>query len=474
MHPEHKKVFWRNAGYEPNPQQRAVLEHPRRIKVLSGGERSGKTKSAAMWAIGQMFSRPKLNPQPEELGWIVAKHYELTRFSYDYIGAALKANGVLQEWRSATNPGLIKAAGNQVVRTKSALDVESLAGEAPDWILVDEAAQVSLQAVQRIRTRAAEKRAPIFYVSTMEGSFGWFPEAVTMWQEPFFQEKLDVAGFVLPSWTNTAVYPGGRQDPEILAMEAELPPDVFNERIAGIPSPPKGLVHGAFRMNIHCQPVQFIEGEPVYLGIDPGRSHDGSAYAVVVAQYFDKQLRIIDVVYHHGRTTAEVIEICEGRWWWKKGPINAVIDQAGAQQRSNSALSDVDIWAQQAGVFCRYEYIKIEEGIRRVNGFLRVDPISGRPRLIVNSEDDPDTGQPWCHGLIAEWGGLPSPFGGGAKVYKWESNRDGDIIGGVPRDRYNDASKALAYLICLNFRFDSYETERKTVKIWRPYPVGVA
>ena len=34
---------------------------------------------------------------------------------------------------------------------------------------------------------------------------------------------------------NYHVYPGGRQDPEIVALEQEMGADLFNERIGGIP-----------------------------------------------------------------------------------------------------------------------------------------------------------------------------------------------------------------------------------------------
>ena len=407
------------------------------------GEQWGKSYAAAMWAFGQTF-KPKKPSQPKELGWIVGKHYDMTRFVHDYLREIMKKSG-LGSGSDIANPGIINVAGGVTVRTKSALDAESLMGESPDWIVVDEAAQLPWDSMLRVFTRAGPKRARIFICSTMEGSIGWFPETVKLWEQPAVQQRENVKAFTAPSWDNPFLYPGGRQDPEILRLEAQLPADVFNERIAAIAAPPKGLVHGTFRSNIHAaETVEFIPGREIFIGIDPGRSHEGSAYAVVACHYIERQVRIFDVVYVSGKTSDDVVEIVTNKPWWKQGPMRGVIDQAGAQHKSNSALSDADIWAK-AQLPCSYQYVPIIEGIRRVNSMLKIDPITGKPRMVI----DPHNGV----GLIAEWGGCASPLpAGGIRVYQWESNREGEILGGVPRDRYNDASKALAYLISFYFR----------------------
>jgi hypothetical protein len=78
----------------------------------------------------------------------------------------------------------------------------------------------------------------IFLAGTLEGSLGWYPSLITEWQ----YGQNDRQSFGLPSWTNVHLYPGGRNDPEILAMERDSSDDFFLERIAGRPVPPRGLV----------------------------------------------------------------------------------------------------------------------------------------------------------------------------------------------------------------------------------------
>src|SRR5690606_39648731 len=68
---------------------------------------------------------------------------------------------------------------------------------------------------------------PIFFSGTFEGAYGWYADLWNRWQGP-----NDDGGksFSLPTWTNRAVYPGGREDPEIKRQESLMPPDLFQER----------------------------------------------------------------------------------------------------------------------------------------------------------------------------------------------------------------------------------------------------
>ena len=448
-------AVWGAVGMPPNPHQRKILASKARMIQLVAGEQAGKSAVAAMWASDRMLEGDGVR---QNLGWIVGKHYEMTRFIYDYLMQYVVTLGSKKSATTDFRPGLITTIDNCVIRTKSALDAESLMGEAPHWIIIDEAAQLPWESVLRVFGRSGPNRARVMICSTYEGSIGWYPETYDRWSMPAVQLAEDVEAFRFPSWFNTAKYPGGENDPEILRLRRIMTEDQFNERIAAIAAPPQGLVHKAFRNAIHAsKPLDFQKGEHIYIGIDPGRAE--SAYAVVVAQKpKDGPLKVIDCIYEAGRTTEEVIDIAKNRFWWRQGPMHGTIDRAGDQKKTNSQFTDADIW-NRAGLFCRYDMVPILEGISRINSMLRVDPITGSPGILV----DPDR----CVGLISEWGGCASPIGGGIKVYQWERNRDGEILGGVPRDRYNDASKALAYLVCLNFPQFNQAGERNFIPVKR-------
>jgi len=379
----HRNLFWKQAGFTPNPSQAVILDDPHRFELVSGGERAGKSKISASWAVGQMWNNPDAR---QELGWIVANTYDLSRPEYDYIAQMLASQPgkYLDYVRNSVNPGLIRTVtggdgkGQQIIRTKSAQDYETLAGEAPDWILVVEAGHISWDAWLRIRGRAAEKRARVFLSGTFEGSIGWYPELWTQWQTASFQEKYDAISYSLASWTNTDIYPGGRQDPEILALEAQVDADTFNERIAGIPAPPKGRVHAEFRMTTHCQHVEFDPTKVIHIWIDPGFSRlTDSAYSVLAAQMHhvgeQPQIRIFDEIYAQETYGEAIIQTLKNRPWWNAAPMKAVIDQGEAQHAA--IASQADVWVKEAGLMPFYQPVGLLEGIRRVNSFMKVDPI---------------------------------------------------------------------------------------------------
>ena len=94
------------------------------------------------------------------------------------------------------------------------------------------------------------------------------------------------------------------------------------------------------------------------------------------------------------------------------------------------------MWQEIAGLYLEPTYVRIIEGVERFNTFLKIDPISKEPKIIFS---------PDCKGIISELGGGPNPFNGQTKVYSWATDREGNVLGTTPRDRYNHAVKAITY-----------------------------
>ncbi|MDA0232332.1 MAG: hypothetical protein O3C69_02470, partial [Chloroflexi bacterium] len=181
-------------------------------------------------------------------------------------------------------------AGHFTIRTKSAFDPTSLGMESPVWIILCEAARVSQDVYHRLRSRCSEarRRFPEFgwlhMEGTFEGSLGWYPTLWTRWQSAAIQEREDARSFSLPSHSNTALFPGGFDDPQISALRRVLPEAKFMERHMGVPVPPSGRVHSSFGAGLHVREVRYDPGQPVFIGIDPGYSGQPSPYAVEVCQ----------------------------------------------------------------------------------------------------------------------------------------------------------------------------------------------
>jgi hypothetical protein len=430
-----RRVIWAAAGYEPNAQQLPIHLDLHRCKNVSGGERSGKSYVTAaellVWAC--LCSEPI---------WIVGPTYDLARPEFVHLlpmaqACDLVLPGSVSMPRSG--PCSFKTRLGGEILTKTSQDPEALAGVAPAGVAMVEAAQHTYEAFLRLRGRVAEKRGPLFMSGTFEGSLGWHP---ALWQEWQGDNRDDGRSFSLPTWSNTAIFPGGRDDPEIRALEARFPADLFMERFGGIPCQPQTLVFKEFSYLLHVRRMSFApeggvreeedggfvlpQGEPVQVWIDPGYA---GAYAVSAVVIIDGNVYNFDEVYARGRTAQEIIAECKERPWWARCK-SGVIDLAGGQHQGME--SHIEIWRKMAGIQLHAQRVPVPDGILRHRTFLK-DPETGKPRLFHD---------PKCKGAIAEYG-----------LYKYQEVKDNRPERELPVDRDNHCMKELAYGLVANFGF---------------------
>lgn len=409
-------------GYKPTPEQKEIHDDPARIKLVTGGERAGKSKLSAMELMSQFFEG--------SLYWLVGANYGETRAEYDYICDGFDSLGWEYVATKHIDPGEIIVAGGFRVATKSALDPRKLGKEAPDGILVCEGGQLDYFSYLRLRGRIAEKRAWMLMTGTLEGSLGWYPESFKRWQAP---NEDDARSFSLPSWTNTYIYPGGRTDPEILALERGCSKDWFQERYAGKPVKIQGLVFLEFSNAIHTGVGKEFEFDPslnVYIFCDPGFA---TASVVLATQKRGEHLYVVDEIYERGLVTSDIIAIAKQKPWFNK-VAGGAIDIAALQHQSMPAVSS--IWQKETGIHLRSQKVRIQDGIEAVKRFLGVSPITNSPLLHINAK---------CVGLLSEMGACCNPIDKKVAAYKWRLDKAGNVIGEVPDDKNNHACKALAY-----------------------------
>ncbi len=409
-----RDLLWARVGYAPSPAQLAAHDSPARIRLIAGGERAGKSRSAAMELFGRMLQG--------RLFWLVGPDYDLCRPEFDYLVDACQRIGAVQTVRApaVSRAELLTRTGARIV-TRSAHDPERLAGEAPDGIVGCEAAQLPPQVFLRVRGRVAERRGWLWLSGTFEGSRGWYASAFRRWRGAGVDGVDGAAGaqaFSIPTWANRALYPGGRADPEIAALEALFPTDVFMERFGGVPCPPATLVFREFDPRVHVHDQARASGREVELAIDPGYA---GAYAVLAVETRGGQAAVVDEVYARRATAGEVIAACQRRPWWPRVR-GGVIDIAGRQH--HAAPSQVEIWASLARLRLRSRRVPVRDGIERLRTFLR-DPASGAARLTVS---------PSCPNLIAEF-----------EHYRYHDDSGRRPISEEPIDRDNHAIKALTY-----------------------------
>jgi hypothetical protein len=409
--------------FTPTKGQEMILSSPARIKLVAGGERGGKS------VVG---SKEALLAMPlSKLIWLVSSEYDVSRTEFNYLMEDLQKIKQIITFSTSKEGSLTGTAPNgcQIV-TKSAQDYQKLGMEAPDFILVCEAAQIEYEAYLRLRGRIAEKRGKMVLTGTFEGSVGWYADMFTRWQGA---NDEDAKSYSLPSWDNPVVYPGGRNDPEILRLEAQTPKDIFMERYAGVPCKPSGLIVSEFTNALHVGEYPLDPEFPVELAVDPGYA---GAHVVEVCQWKSDELYIIDEIYLQGYVTEDIITICKQKPWWGyvKG---GSIDIAGKQHQAMQA--PIEVW-QNHGLNLTCQKVEVSGGIDLLRTFMKVNPLNNRVKLHADYK---------CKGFISECGGGKSPLYGGGPWLR-------DMNTGKEIDKNNHACKSIIYLLVNRFGYSPY------------------
>lgn len=462
LDPVTESLFER-VGFKPEPEQLRILQADKRFILVTGGEQGGKSMVASKHLLKHFFADiGNISDHETILYWLVAADYEGTRAEFDYVLEDLTALLGSRIIRSSkrVDPGYIevwepdRAKPLLRVETKSAKDPRTIRMRAPHGILGCEASQLDLITFERLQGRSAPKRGWLFLSGTLEGSLGWYPQIKLAWESG----ADDQQSFELPAWSNTTLYPGGRNDPEILRLEKESSDDFFLERIAGKSVPPRGLVFGEFRPDIHVKNLKWVKGEPVHLWVDPGYA---GAYAVEAVQEINGQLCVFDEIYEQGLITEDIIKIVQDRPWVNDVKFG-VIDIAGRQHQAMTAPAEQ--WLKKPaeggmGLYMSAKPVRINEGTERLKGFLKPDPIHRIPKLVIHSGNT---------GILSEFGAVPSPFDGQTRAYRWKTDREGNIVGETPDDRYNHGIKATIYGIVDRYGY-GYVRSREKIKVkrWR-------
>ena len=437
-----ENYLYNKVDFSPTNEQKVILDSDKRFILVAGGEQAGKSMIASKFLLKKAFET-----QEAGLYWLVAADYERTRAEFEYLVSDFAQLGILKKASKRVDPGRIELADGTVIETKSAKDPRTLAMKAPNGIIGCEASQLDLESFYRLRGRCAPRKAWLFLAGTFESSLGWYPQMFQSWKYGINNEQ----SYSLPSWTNKHLYPEGKNDPEILRLKESSSDDFFMERIEGIPSPPRGIVFPEFRPDIHVsENIEYVPDEPVHIWMDPGYA---GAYAVCAVQIINDQVRVFDEIYEQNLITEEIINIAQNRPWYKDLTYG-VIDIAGYQHQAMSAPAEV--WLDSTGLFLDSEKININDGTERLKSTLKLTG-KGEPKLIIS---------PKCKGLLSEFGAAANPFDGQTKVYQWKVDRDGNVVGNQPQDKYNHGIKALIYGLINHFGY-SFVTGRSTIQVRR-------
>jgi len=273
-----KDAYFEKTEYTPHDAQKIVHFDNHRHRILSNGRRWGKTLLGGKEVETMAFVKNFLD-QPMQ-GWIVGPEYNDSEKEFRVVYNTFKKLGIDQVSDKFLNN---TESGNMRIHTKWGFDLqcrsarhpETLVGDGLDFVLIVEAGRHHRRTfTEYIRPALSDKRG----WSMMSG----VPEiasdtALLYWAYERGQDpnRTQWASFRMPSWTNNFVFPGGRNDPEILEAEDDLTEDEFRRQYGGEFVEKIGRVMTQWDDAIHLvDGLDYNPLLPLFVALDYGYTND--------------------------------------------------------------------------------------------------------------------------------------------------------------------------------------------------------
>ena len=481
------RPLWEGGGMRFFGAQLEAMRCEARFVVDAGGVRSGKSLRGAVRILLDYLWRTNVRGIKTDEWWVVADSYEMCEEEMNHLHRMLDSLGIPHTFRSPENGSwAITFPHNECeISTKTAKDITKIASKSKRGVVIAEANQTSEGAKRACQERVSQSRGWVVLEGTFESAEKgpWYSQLWEDWQKP----GAEGVSFSVPTWENLAVYPLGRDDPEIRERELNMAPDLFLERYGGQPIRRSDSVmkYADEKFHVaHRYPrlgMSFDPERPVWLFSDPGTSHayavaavqfwrgarpqDMSAYVISgdyeepIESYEANVVWVIDAIYRWGRTAADIIEECAAREW-APNVQGIVMDIAGRQRNANGPAV-IEQWATHWLRLTRQQIEIITQPVPLPSGYdihrtallnswpeveaQRVWNADKRVRQVTNPDGprlmiSPDASAPLFGGMVDG-----QRYAGEYNLHRHRKAPDGSIIADDPVDRDNDMIKALNY-----------------------------
>lgn len=248
---------------------------PSRFKVIPCGRRWGKTLFGAREAEPNAFARCPITGEAQKI-WIVGPHYVHAEKEFAFVYDSLRKQGIDKE-----SIKFVKNAdsGNMHIRTnwdfeligKSAAHPETLVGDGLNGILMVEAGLHKRATWQYVRPALSDRRGWAIFTGVPEGK-SENSMLYALYQRGQSTRPADrlYRSWTMPSWTNTVVFPKGRNDIEILDAESDLTEDEFARQYGAEFRDKVGSVMQEWSDDVHLGDFDYEPSWPLYMAIDYG------------------------------------------------------------------------------------------------------------------------------------------------------------------------------------------------------------
>jgi hypothetical protein len=264
-------------GYVPHKGQRPLHRSTARHRWGAMGRRLGKSHAGGHEATVEALRAEDMAQYLLDTGkrnevWIVGPEYTDAEKEFrvlwndarrlelplDKPGSYYNDHGdmILSLWGGALR-----------IQGKSAKYPSTLVGEALTGVILSEAAKLKESVwTKYIRPTLADVRGWSIAWSTPEGK-NWF---YRNWQKGQDEDNSDWESWRMPSWYNDIIFPGGKDDPEIIDMCADMSEQKALQEIHASFTDFVGRVFKDFDEEIHVRKVPYDPKLPIYLCCDFG------------------------------------------------------------------------------------------------------------------------------------------------------------------------------------------------------------
>lgn len=304
-----KDLYFAETGYFPHEGQEGIHYAAYRHRVVSNGRRWGKTLMGGKEAEVTHLVLNRLG-EPQR-GWIVGPNYADAEKEFRVIYDSLRKRGYEKMDlvpKFVNNPD----SGNMQIRTswgwylecRSAAHPETLTGEGLDFVLMVEAGRHKARTWGKyIRPTLSDKRGWSLHTGVPEGA-SKNSLLYALWQRGQSRKFASWQSWRKPSWTNTVVFPGGRQDEEIIEAELDLTEPEFRSQYGAEFVEEVGRVMKEWDDEVHLYDLEFNPNWPLFAAVDYGFVNP-FVWLWIQVDPFDN-VYILGEHYIRGRDTEEI------------------------------------------------------------------------------------------------------------------------------------------------------------------------
>jgi hypothetical protein len=251
---------------------------------------------------------PKHLLKPDQIIWLVGPTYLLAEKEFRVIWNDLivkkkfgKDRRIKKGYNVRTGDMHIYFPWNTRVECRSAEHPDLLVGEGLDHVIMCEAAKHKKETWDRfIRPSLADKRGGADFPTTPEG-FNFLHDLFMLGRNP---DTPEYQSWRFPSWLNSHVYPGGREDEEILLLEKTMDREWFLQEIGADFASFVGKIFPDWDEFAHVRPHTFRPGWKNYIAFDWGYTNPLAAVEFQVSP--SDQIFVWRVYYKSYKTLTDV------------------------------------------------------------------------------------------------------------------------------------------------------------------------